>query len=448
MGGGGSGGVHEEGSWSAEHYRVLIVLYLSYFANVFGRTAVQVSFPALQAGHGLTHQMTASLLSAGAISQVFGKLINASVIAKLGASTSFILNLGLQIVSYAVMTVPIGGIFSYPRFMCGWVLQMWAASSMWPMMTSLASDAFEGNGFGRALGILATSSRAGAIFGNMIFGPLSARVSWQTLIHMSLGTAAVALGAFKTCLYPLPEPPKSLKAEKPAADAPSSSSSSSSSSSPSSSSPSSSNVSYGTAMSSFVRSPRVWLVFFCQTMMTMGMECQALLPLYLQQGANLSAAAAGAMAAVFPLGAAAATLATGAVFDKVTGLKRTLMFGAEHLLAVGALGLLAKSPGTPSAAVLVAIMVGVAPTFYLPSADFVTRYAGPEYKGTLMSYMDIPGQLANILFMSIYPTLLARGGWGLVFRALQLTILSGAAAMAAFLTLDAKKPTKVFSDAL
>ena len=93
-------------------------------------------------------------------------------------------------------------------------------------------------------------------------------------------------------------------------------------------------------------------------------------------------------------------------------------------------------------------MVGVAPTFYLPSADFVTRYAGPEYKGTLMSYMDIPGQLANILFMSIYPTLLARGGWGLVFRALQLTILSGAAAMAAFLTLDAKKPTKVFSDAL
>ena len=25
------------------------------------------------------------------------------------------------------------------------------------------------------------------------------------------------------------------------------------------------------------------------------------------------------------------------------------------------------------------------------------------------SYMDIPGQLANILFMSIYPALLARG---------------------------------------
>ena len=60
--------------------------------------------------------------------------------------------------------------------------------------------------------------------------------------------------------------------------------------------------------------------------------------------------------------------------------------------------------------------------------------------------MDIPGQLANILFMSIYPALLNRGGWGLGFRALQITILSGAAAMAVFNTLDAMAPTRVFSD--
>ena len=159
---------------------------LSYFANVFGRTAVQVSFPVLQASSGLTHAMTASLLSGGAIAQVFGKLINASVISSLGAFKSFILNLGLQIVAYVVMAAPIGGAFNYPRFMAGWVLQMWAASSMWPMMTSLCSDAFEGNGFGRALGILATSSRAGAIIGNMLFGPLSAKVSWQTPLRHQL----------------------------------------------------------------------------------------------------------------------------------------------------------------------------------------------------------------------------------------------------------------------
>ena len=47
------------------------------------------------------------------------------------------------------------------------------------------------------------------------------------------------------------------------------------------------------AIGCFAKSPRVFLVFFCQTMMTMGMECQALLPLYLQQGAGLTAAAAG-----------------------------------------------------------------------------------------------------------------------------------------------------------
>ena len=41
----------EASSWGAAHYRVLVVLYLSYFANVFGRTAVQVSFPLLQGQH-------------------------------------------------------------------------------------------------------------------------------------------------------------------------------------------------------------------------------------------------------------------------------------------------------------------------------------------------------------------------------------------------------------
>jgi hypothetical protein len=59
---------------------------------------------------------------------------------------------------------------------------------------------------------------------------------------------------------------------------------------------------------------------------------------------------------------------------------------------------------------------------------------------------QIPGQVANIGFMSVYPLLLERGGWGLVFRALQISILAGAGAMGLFLTLDAKAPTKVFSE--
>jgi hypothetical protein len=33
---------------------------------------------------------------------------------------------------------------------------------------------------------------------------------------------------------------------------------------------------------------------------------------------------------------------------------------------------------------------------------------------------DVPGQLANIVFMSAYPLLLTKGGWSLVFRALQV----------------------------
>ena len=62
-----------------------------------------------------------------------------------------------------------------------------------------------------------------------------------------------------------------------------------------------------------------------------------------------------------------------------------------------------------------------------------------------MSYLDIPGQLANIVYMSVYPLLLTRGGWGLVFRTLQGTTFAGAAAMTLFQVLDARQPTQVFS---
>eukprot|EP01048_Picozoa_sp_COSAG05_P000467 COSAG05_NODE_12_length_37297_cov_117.537072_30_plen_196_part_00 len=61
-------------AWGASHWRVICVLYFAYFANIFGRTAVQVAIPVLQGDPALhfTHQMTASLLSLGAVAQVRG----------------------------------------------------------------------------------------------------------------------------------------------------------------------------------------------------------------------------------------------------------------------------------------------------------------------------------------------------------------------------------------
>ena len=55
-----------------------------------------------------------------------------------------------------------------------------------------------------------------------------------------------------------------------------------------------------------------------------------------------------------------------------------------------------------------------------------------------MSWLDVPGQLGNMLFISLYPSMVERGGWSLVFRTLQGTTLCGSAVCIAYLLLDGK----------
>lgn len=305
---------------------------------------------------------------------------------------------------------------------------------MWPSMTSITGEAFKDNGFSSAVGLLSTSSRVGAIFGNVVWGPLAARLNWAQLIRAASIFPLLSAFGLKHGILPYPtlpgivgpteadhkagkQPPDELREKVP----------------------------FATAMQIFARNPRLWMVYFAQSMMTLCMETQALLPVYLRQGAGLSAAAAGAMAAVYPFGAAGATMLGGAVFDRFAGMRRVAVFGFEHLCALGGLGLLAARPGEPTAGALLAIMAGSAPTYYLVSADFINRYAGPDYSGTLMSWLDVPGQLVNILFMSLYPAMVERGGWSLVFRALQATTLCGSGVCLIYLALDATKPTQVFT---
>ena len=416
-------------AWSFGHYRVLSVLYFSYFSNIFSRTAVQVSLAAMQADASLhfTPAMTATVLGSGAGVQVAGKLLGASVLAKLGPLMAFWVNHTIMFSGLTLMTLPIGGAFNFPRFLAGWTLNMWSAATMWPSMTSIAGEAFKDNGFTSAVGLLSTSSRVGAILGNIVWGALAAKFSWVLLIRAASVFSICSALALKYFVLPYPAPPAAADSPKEdVADA-----------------EVRLKVPFAAAMRIFARNPRLWMIYFVQAMMTLCMEAQALLPVYLRQGAGLSAAAAGAMAAVYPLGAAGATVVGGAIFDRFTGTRRAALFGLEHLCALGGLGLLAGSPGSPTSFALLAIMAGTAPTFYLVTADFINRYAGPDYAGTLMSWLDVPGQLGNMLFISLYPSMVERGGWSLVFRTLQGTTLCGSAVCIAYLLLDGKCSTSL-----
>jgi MFS family permease len=427
-------GSPERQAWGRAHYRVLGTLYCVYFSNIFGRTAVQVSLAAMAADPNVefTPEMTATVLSTGAGVQVVSKLLGVSIIDRFGSHNAFVAAMGLMFCSVTLMTAPIGGAFNFQRFLVGWIGNMGAAAIMWPCLISIAGEAFKDNRFSKAVGILSTSSRAGAILGNLVWGPLSGQLNWATLLHAASLFLLVSIFALKYLIIPLPASPNDLEMALHADSA----------------CKSDDKVPFSTAVKTFAKNPRLWMVYFTQMMMTLLLELQALLPVYLRQGADMSPAAAGAMAAVFPLGAAVATVLGGAIFDRFTGMSRAVVFASEHVLALLGLGMLAAAPATPTSFALVLIMIGSAPTFYLISAEYINRYAGPDYSGTLMSWLDVPGQFANILFMGAYPGLVDSGGWSLVFRTLQATTLSGSAVCLAYLVWDAADPTELFTKAL
>lgn len=432
-------GAEQQPIWGAAHYRVLGTLYCVYFANIFSRTAIQVCLAAMAADSGLefTPEMTAMVLSSGAAVQVVSKLLGVTIIAKLGSHSAFVFSMTLMFCSLTIMAVPVGGAFNFHRFLAGWVGNMWAAAIMWPCLVSIAGEAFKENGFSKAVGILSTASRVGAILGNLLWGPLSAQMNWASIIHAASAFCLLAIFGLKYLIMPLPRNRKlddlemAVHAGAAHSDA-----------------DALAKVPFGTAVRTFAKNPRLWMVYFTQTMMTLLLELQALLPVYLRQGAGMSPAAAGAMAAVYPFGAAGATVLSGAVFDRFTGMSRAAFFGSEHMLALFGLGMLAAAPAAPTSFALVLIMIGSAPTFYLISAEYINRYAGPDYSGTLMSWLDVPGQFANIVFMSAYPGLVQTGGWSLVFRTLQATTLCGSATCLLYLVWDAADPSELFSKRL
>lgn len=67
------------------------------------------------------------------------------------------------------------------------------------------------------------------------------------------------------------------------------------------------------------------------------------------------------------------------------------------------------------------------------------RYGGP-YTGTLTGFCDLFGNLLTTIVYTIYPRLLARGGWPLVFRFYAAMLAAAGACIATFTALEARSP--------
>ena len=100
-----------------------------------------------------------------------------------------------------------------------------------------------------------------------------------------------------------------------------------------------------------------------------------------------------------------------------------------------------KSPAVVVAA-LVTTMVGAAPMIFLSPGALIARFASKQFNGTMVGLNDAPGFFTSMLVLKFYPLMLARGGWAMPMRLMQLFVVAGGIANWTVWQLEASNPTR------
>lgn len=357
--------VRPKGHWTASHWKSLSVLYLGYSTNIFGLTAFDVTngLRLADASLGLDNAALGKVLSTGAIVYLIGKLINGIVTDALGGRLTsccslFASAVGLLSLSFAKTPTMVTIAWSLCRF---------AQAAAWPGIMASTKQWFAGNGLGTAIGVVSTSSRSGAILGNLLLAPLLRIYSWRTVVRLASGAALFTGTCLRLGLQDAGAP------SSPVSSAPSS---------PKKMVPSHSCAQLSTAAGAVLpvsvletvkvtlRSPRLLACFCSNALATSVYQFASLLPLMLTQAGSFSSAAAAQAAALYPLGAFGSIFVATSLWDTVLSRPwlRMLYLSGGTAASCVAMAVLptaaARSPRT-AMALLMVVMFGVSPVYYI-----------------------------------------------------------------------------------
>ena len=275
-------------TWSAGQWKATALMYPSYAAAIFGRTAIDAALPAmiLDPANGFTPADTATLLSTGVMFYSFGKLFGGAAADKLGGATTFactMLNSGL-------MLFLISSTSSINAMSLFWGMARLGGGSFWPAMNKVTASWWDDKQFGQAWSILTTSSRVGAIIGGLSAGVLLRVSNWRMLLRFASVCSVLTGGAMALFLKagPIEQAVPEDKQEG----------------------------SYIGNLLKICVTPRVLLTYATQGMMLPLNELNSLIPLFLVQNASVSMATAASLATFYPLGAILSMLLSGKVFDR------------------------------------------------------------------------------------------------------------------------------------
>jgi len=206
----------------------------------------------------------------------------------------------------------------------------------------------------------------------------------------------------------------------------------------------------GEALTSFIQSPRFWLICISIMCLTILMAFQSFIPLYLKEIFSLSPGKAGIASSVFPLGSMFSVLIGGFIFDKLTKKKRVFVLGGMMTLATGcvvALLLLPKLHMQENYALwvtLATIMIYglmIAPCYLIPMSVFSVDFGG-KHCGVLVGIIDAAGYLASMVFEFLGGAVADRvDGWQQFLHIILNVSIVGTITLILFLFIDYRSLT-------
>ena len=384
---------------------VLVCMYLGYMSFMVCRNTAIVASPAMVADPSinLDEETYGQLMSFHSAGGVLGKLTTGFAVDRFGGRAIFLLMLALTATTTAgfAMVSRFGALAGFN------LLGQAAKSGGWPAMAAIIRDWYSPDKHGRVWGVISTSSRVGVMTATLFLGHLlSQGMAWRNLFWVSagIGFTMLLLGAIF-----LKSGPRDVGLEAVVAETPEQ--------------PGKAHrldgLSFGQALPTFVRSPRVWLICGSMVFTTMMMDFLTFVPLYFSQTLKLESGVAGKATTAFPLGMFVSVLSAGFLYDRLSKSQRVWAVGG--LLASGllSLGVMVSLPGLGLSTqqnywmCLLSVFwfgVAVAPAYYLPMSVFSISFGGP-FCGFLICLFDMCGYGGAFLFTYFGGTVIKVHGW-------------------------------------
>lgn len=383
----------------------LACMFTGYMAFMFSRTALAVASPEMvkDPSLGLDEASYGDIAAWGTAGMITGKLLNGVIADWLGGRRVFLAALFVS----ALLTFSFGWGTSATVFASLNFVMLFTVAASWPAMAGIIRVWYPPTKYGRAWGMISTSSRLSASISLVFLGALLTLFAWQNIFRIAGIIALCVMALIAFYLKARPEdaglPPLSGVAD-PEAGTPHFLD----------------DKNPAEALWAFTRSGRFWLICMSIMCTTILMEFILFLPLYLSSFEGVSSAQASAFSVAFPIGCVVALIAGGFLYDGVSRKGRIGLLGGMlggTTVCVAALWALNGLPVVPvgvkfplAIAILFFYGLMLAPAYYLPVSIFSNEFGG-RHCGFLVGLVDMAGYCASMLYLIAGGRMVVNWGW-------------------------------------